>query len=93
MADKKIKTGGLGRGLSALMADVEADAFLKPATGRAADMTLPIEKIEPNPGQPRRQFTKADLADLAASIRAKGVIQPLIVRKTPKTAKAKSCQI
>ena len=86
MADKKIKTRGLGRGLSALMADVEADAFLKPATGRAADMTLPIEKIEPNPGQPRRQFTKADLADLAASIRAKGVIQPLIVRKSPKTA-------
>ena len=86
MAEKKIKTRGLGRGLSALMADVEADTFLKPATGRAADMALPIEKIQPNPDQPRRQFTEADLADLAASIRAKGVIQPLIVRKSPKTA-------
>jgi ParB family chromosome partitioning protein len=86
MAEKKIKTRGLGRGLSTLMADVEADAFLKPAAGRAADMALPIEKIEPNPDQPRRQFTEADLADLAASIRAKGVIQPLIVRKSPKTA-------
>jgi ParB family chromosome partitioning protein len=49
-------------------------------------MALPIEKIQPNPDQPRRQFTEADLADLAASIRAKGVIQPLIVRKSPKTA-------
>ena len=86
MAEKKIKTRGLGRGLSALMADVEADTFLKPAAGRAADMALPIEKIQPNPDQPRRQFTEADLADLAASIRAKGVIQPLIVRKSPKTA-------
>ena len=86
MAEKKIKTRGLGRGLSALMADVEADTFVKPAAGRAADMALPIEKIQPNPDQPRRQFTEADLADLAASIRAKGVIQPLIVRKSPKTA-------
>ncbi|MDC0431039.1 ParB/RepB/Spo0J family partition protein [Paracoccaceae bacterium] len=86
MAEKKIKTRGLGRGLSTLMADVEADTFLKPAAGRVANMALPIEKIQPNPNQPRRQFTEADLADLAASIRAKGVIQPLIVRKSPKTA-------
>ncbi|MBT4830989.1 MAG: ParB/RepB/Spo0J family partition protein [Marinovum sp.] len=86
MAEKKIKTRGLGRGLSTLMADVEADTFLKPAAGRVANMALPIEKIQPNPNQPRRQFTEADLADLAASIRAKGVIQPVIVRKSPKTA-------
>ena len=46
MAEKKIKTRGLGRGLSALMADVEADTFPKPAAGRAADMALPIEKID-----------------------------------------------
>ena len=86
MAEKKIKKRGLGRGLSALMADVEADTFSKPSVGRSADVALPIEKIEPNPDQPRRQFTEADLADLAASIRTKGVIQPLIVRKSPKTA-------
>ena len=84
MAEKKIKKRGLGRGLSALMADVEADTFSKPSVGRSADVALPIEKIEPNPDQPRRQFTEADLADLAASIRTKGVIQPLIVRKSPK---------
>ena len=86
MAEKKIKKRGLGRGLSALMADVEADTFSKPSVGRSADVALPIEKIEPNPDQPRRQFMEADLADLAASIRTKGVIQPLIVRKSPKTA-------
>ena len=86
MAEKKVKKRGLGRGLSALMADVEADTFSKPSVGRSADVALPIEIIEPNPDQPRRQFTEADLADLAASIRTKGVIQPLIVRKSPKTA-------
>ena len=86
MAEKKVKKRGLGRGLSVLMADVEADTFSKPSVGRSADVALPIEKIEPNPDQPRRQFTEADLADLAASIRTKGVIQPLIVRKSPKTA-------
>lgn len=85
MAEKKLKTRGLGRGLSALMADVEADKLLQPSTQRRADISLPIEKIQPNPNQPRRQFTEADLADLAASIRTKGVIQPLIVRKSPKT--------
>ena len=85
MAEKKLKTRGLGRGLSALMADVEADKLLQPSTQRRADVSLPIEKIQPNPNQPRRQFTEADLADLAASIRTKGVIQPLIVRKSPKT--------
>ena len=85
MAEKKLKTRGLGRGLSALMADVEADKLLQPSTQRRADVLLPIEKIQPNPNQPRRQFTEADIADLAASIRTKGVIQPLIVRKSPKT--------
>ena len=86
MVEKKVKTRGLGRGLSALMADVEADTFLNPSAGRAADVVLPIEKLVPNPDQPRRQFIEADLADLAASIRTRGIIQPLIVRKSPKTA-------
>lgn len=84
MADKK-KQRGLGRGLSALMADVTEDAS-RPETGaapRRADLVVPIERIEPNPDQPRRDFTKEQLDDLANSIREKGVIQPLIVRKKP----------
>lgn len=81
---KKIERRGLGRGLSALMADVqtvsvEADG---PVAARP-DMMVPIERIEPNPNQPRRDFSKASLDELAASIKEKGVIQPLIVRKHP----------
>lgn len=77
--EKKAERRGLGRGLSALMADINATPPVD--TGpRRSDMTLPIEKIVPNPNQPRREFTAEALADLAASIRQKGVIQPLIVR-------------
>ncbi|MCB1357290.1 MAG: ParB/RepB/Spo0J family partition protein [Maritimibacter sp.] len=74
---------GLGRGLSALMADVapeEPTVEGVPAV-RKADQMVPIERVVPNPDQPRRSFTPADLDDLAASIREKGIIQPLILRK------------
>lgn len=78
---------GLGRGLSALMADVAPEA---PATDGAAapaprkpDQHVPIEQIVPNPDQPRRAFGPAELEDLANSIREKGIIQPLILRKRP----------
>ncbi|MDB6452755.1 ParB/RepB/Spo0J family partition protein [Falsirhodobacter sp. 20TX0035] len=77
--DRKPERRGLGRGLSALMADINVSAPSETAP-RRADMTLPIEKIVPNPNQPRREFSSEGLADLASSIRQKGVIQPLIVR-------------
>ena len=79
MASGRDNKRGLGRGLSALMADVtEAE---KPVQGGpAADLFVPIEQIEANPDQPRKQFVQGDLDDLAASIKEKGVIQPLIVR-------------
>lgn len=79
MTERRMERRGLGRGLSALMADINVTAPTDTAP-RRADMTLPIEKITPNPNQPRRDFTPEALADLAASIRQKGVIQPLIVR-------------
>ena len=82
MAEKKGKSRGLGRGLSALMADVTEDKEASsPGEARRADMTVPIEKIKPNPDQPRRDFTQEHLEELAASIKEKGVIQPLIVRE------------
>lgn len=80
-----VKKKGLGRGLSALMADVN-----EPETGNIeepaarADTIVPIERIVPNPDQPRHQFDDEKLRDLANSIREKGVIQPLIVRKSPR---------
>ena len=78
------KSRGLGRGLSALMADVASD---QPDTTTSAprrpDLMVPVERIRPNPDQPRRTFDPDALSDLADSIREKGVIQPLIVRVAP----------
>lgn len=75
-------TRGLGRGLSALMADINIAPGQVEANGpptRRTDM-LPVDQIRPNPDQPRRNFVEGDLADLAESIKAKGILQPLIVR-------------
>ena len=82
MAGKRHERRGLGRGLSALMSDVAADTAPASEGGSAtrAEQILPIEKIVPNPDQPRRDFPAQDMDDLAASIKEKGVIQPLIVR-------------
>lgn len=79
MAESK-KPRGLGRGLSALMADVEPERSPSASGAVRPDMVVPIEKVFPNPDQPRRTFTPDHLEDLANSIRAKGIIQPLIVR-------------
>ena len=72
------KKRGLGRGLSALMADVN-----EPKTNeiiKSLDQTVAIERIRPNPNQPRKNFESNSLDDLVASIKEKGVLQPLIVR-------------
>ncbi len=81
MPDNKRKTG-LGRGLSALMADVDTSEGAT-SVGQQATITLPIAKLSPNPDQPRRQFDALELEELASSIAEKGVIQPLIVRQYP----------
>lgn len=78
--DKKSDRRGLGRGLSALMADVNLDESLSLERPRS-EVVLPVERIIPNPEQPRRDFEPKALQDLADSLRQKGVIQPLIVRK------------
>lgn len=81
MSDRKPERRGLGRGLSALMADVAPADDARP---RRPDLLVPIDLIEPNPDQPRRDFPTDALEELAASIREKGVIQPLIVRDNPR---------
>ncbi|WP_120633041.1 ParB/RepB/Spo0J family partition protein [Ruegeria sp. EL01] len=81
MSAKKTKPRGLGRGLSALMADVTQDSEGRlPTTSRRPDLNVPIEKLRANPNQPRRTFMPEQLDELAASVKEKGVIQPLIVR-------------
>jgi len=81
MSNKNERKRGLGRGLSALMADVSETETVAAQGPASADQLIPIEQISPNPDQPRKQFVQDDLDDLAASIKEKGVLQPLIVRK------------
>ena len=75
MASKK----GLGRGLGALL---DNPSFTEAASGTASPPTsLPIQRVEPNPLQPRKAFDEEELEQLADSIREHGIIQPLTVRK------------
>lgn len=80
MTDKSKKSRGLGRGLSALMADVQDEAARDDAPTTPADQNVPIEALSPNPDQPRRTFEEAALEELAQSIKERGIIQPIIVR-------------
>lgn len=86
MSEKKTERRGLGRGLSALMADVAPAVETAPQDLRRAEQTVAIERIRPNPDQPRRAFDEDALRDLADSIREKGIIQPLILRIDPRDA-------
>jgi ParB family transcriptional regulator, chromosome partitioning protein len=71
------KRGGLGRGLSALIPGA-------PEAGEASTglLEVPANAISPNPKQPRSRFDDATLAELAASIREVGILQPIVVRRT-----------
>ena len=70
---------GLGKGLGALIEDFNE----QPNTPGEGAVTLPLQKIEPNPLQPRKNFNPEELDSLADSIRMHGIIQPLTVRKLP----------
>jgi ParB family chromosome partitioning protein len=83
VSTKKTHQRGLGRGLSALMADVRETSETADTAPARPDMRVPVEKVHPNPDQPRRHFDADALADLARSIAEKGIIQPLIVRASP----------
>ena len=63
------------------MADVNDRSDPSASAPRAPDMMVPIEQVVANPDQPRRRFDADLLDDLAASIKEKGIIQPLIVRR------------
>jgi ParB family chromosome partitioning protein len=72
---------GLGRGLSALMADIDHDTkIISNTVSNTSSNMLPIEKVIANPNQPRQDFNKEDLEDLTRSIASRGIIQPIIVR-------------
>jgi ParB family chromosome partitioning protein len=68
----------LGRGLAALIGDVGDETPL--ADSGRKPRRAPIENLQPNPRNPRRLFTDDELDELAASIRERGIIQPIVVR-------------
>lgn len=76
---------GLGRGLSALLGEAEAENASAPAGEPAGVREIPIELIQRNPDQPRRHFGETEIAELADSIREKGVLQPVLLRPHPET--------
>ena len=84
MAAKKTAPHGLGRGLGALLGDIENESeLLHSETEQKGDVvqTVPLSSIDPNRDQPRKEFREESLKELADSIRAVGVIQPIVVTK------------
>ncbi|GAA0784835.1 ParB/RepB/Spo0J family partition protein [Roseibium denhamense] len=80
MAEKDVKNKRLGRGLAALIGDSAPEASPPPEKVIRDSRKVPIEHLEPNPRNPRKTFTEKDLADLAESLKAKGIVQPILVR-------------
>src|SRR5580698_2523071 len=76
----------LGRGLAALLGDVGEEASSAERT--RAQRKTPIEFLRPNPRNPRKNFDESELDDLSASIKERGVIQPVLVRAIPRVADA-----
>jgi ParB family chromosome partitioning protein len=68
----------LGRGLAALIGDVGQESQTHERA--RAQRRVPIEFLRPNPRNPRRSFSEAELEELAASVRERGIIQPIVAR-------------
>jgi ParB family chromosome partitioning protein len=97
--NQPLKQAKLGRGLSALLGDyagarnvaenptpVAADGMSAASGEDSGALEIAIDRIVPNPKQPRRTFIEAELEELSESIRTKGVIQPILLRPDPANA-------
>jgi ParB family chromosome partitioning protein len=69
----------LGRGLASLIGDVGEESAA--SDNARKPRRAPIENLTPNPRNPRRRFTEAELAELSASVKERGIIQPIVVRQ------------
>jgi ParB family chromosome partitioning protein len=74
---------GLGRGLSALLEEEGPPTLSTSEPQGVGASEAPVELLRRNPDQPRRTFDEAELEELADSIRARGVLQPILVRPAP----------
>jgi ParB family transcriptional regulator, chromosome partitioning protein len=79
MSEAQTRKKGLGKGLGALLPQAQP----APPPGQRTYLMAGIEEIRPNPWQPRKKVGSAAIEQLADSIRVNGIIQPLLVRKTP----------
>ena len=79
MTDPKPRGRELGRGLSALLGN-EAVEKTPESPAEHRGQSLPIELMAPSPYQPRRIFNEDDITELTASVRERGVLQPILVR-------------
>ncbi|NQY14915.1 MAG: ParB/RepB/Spo0J family partition protein [Henriciella sp.] len=83
------KQNRLGKGLSALIGEVEGVGLAAPSESPSGDAPVTsvsefaVSDIRPNPAQPRRTFSEAELEELAASIQQRGVLQPILLRPDP----------
>ena len=79
-AKKKSHSKGLGRGLDALLGDAPSARAAEKTAGPGRRRELPTAFLKPNPDQPRRQFNDDAIDELAGSIKARGMLQPILVR-------------
>jgi ParB family chromosome partitioning protein len=77
MADERSR---LGRGLAALIGDVGEESQVAANESGRKPRRAPIEHLRTNPRNPRKNFTEVELEELAASVRERGIIQPIVVR-------------
>jgi len=90
--NEDVRPRGLGRGLSALIGDeAPVSGLSKAAQDNRALRSLPVAFLQPNPAQPRKHFDETEIAELSDSIRAKGMLQPILVR--PITGKQDAFEI
>ncbi|MEQ1688925.1 MAG: ParB/RepB/Spo0J family partition protein, partial [Sphingopyxis sp.] len=83
IAARARRPSGLGRGLSALLGEIQIEAPISgaaPPAARDGLSLLAVADIHPHPEQPRRHFDDAALDELAESLRSRGVVQPILVR-------------
>ena len=73
--NRNVKTNALGRGLDALISTESVST-----QGSSTINEVPLQQIEANPNQPRREFDPVALEELASSIRQLGIVQPITLR-------------